>query len=99
MGRDHVHRHVCARYLEYRALQWTQALTTQRLTVVGAMGRTTEVMSLEVTVMMLPLFLTFLGRDGVLLFSLSFFLDIVSFEVDLIFLVISTSISNGHYHR
>ena len=30
MGRGHVHLRLGVRYLEYRALQWTQALTTQR---------------------------------------------------------------------
>ena len=30
MGRGHVHLRLGVRYLEYRALQWAQALTTQR---------------------------------------------------------------------
>ena len=32
MGRGHVHQRLGVRYLEYRALQWTQALTTQSST-------------------------------------------------------------------
>ena len=58
-------------------------------TLEGAIGRTTGVvMSLEVTAMMLPLFFTFLGWDGALLFSLSFFfLDLEAFSTQLSFKV------------